>query len=80
MRKITVQNDFHDTEYTFHVSNENVNEFKEFGREVVEVKLSSGQMKAADKALCGMSDCKCGGLWRTGEQIGSLTWVFGVFG
>lgn len=43
---ITLTNDFHNTEITLNCKNG---------------KLSAGQVKKAQKALCGMSDCCCSG-------------------
>ena len=44
--KLTLKNDFHNTEITINAKNE---------------KLSPEQVKKAQKHLCGMSDCCCSG-------------------
>lgn len=52
--KITLRNDFHNTEAV--VIPHNLH-----GREGF---LSARQVKRADRKLCGMSDCTCGGITR----------------
>ena len=44
--KITLSNDFHNTEISLNVKNG---------------QLSAGQVKRAQKVLCGLSDCRCSG-------------------
>ena len=44
--KLTLSNDFHNTEITLNCKDD---------------KLSAGQVKRANRELCGMSDCCCSG-------------------
>lgn len=53
--KITLRNDFHGTEYTIHCIH---------GRLSSGWIISASQAKRADRRLCGMSDCCCGGIHR----------------
>jgi hypothetical protein len=77
MKKFTVYNKIHNTEYTFNVAEKNFSIIKNAGPEpICLVKLTDNQVKHAHKALCGMKDCCCGGIYRTGEQINNNTWIF----
>jgi hypothetical protein len=77
MKKFTVYNKMHNTEYTFNVAEKNFSILKNAGPELVcLIKLTDNQVKRAHKALCGMKNCCCGGINRAGEQIGKNTWIF----
>lgn len=45
MKRITLSNDFHNTEITLHVKDNTI---------------SAGQVKKARRELCGISGCTCG--------------------
>lgn len=54
MEKITLRNDFHNTEVTLNVKNDTI---------------TAGQVKRSRKVLCGISGCTCGDdLGARGEQ------------
>jgi hypothetical protein len=60
MIKLTLVNNFHNTETTIHVP--------ESG------KLTATQVRRARRALCGVHGCTCGGeLGERGPQVGSWT-------
>jgi hypothetical protein len=48
MTKITIKNDFHNTEINLVLKGDN---------------LTRSQMRRVNSELCGMSDCRCGGIW-----------------
>ena len=77
MKSIEIENKFHNTRYTLKVDDKNYSEVEEGNEHFAIVKLSDGQVKAADKALCGM-DCACGGINAAGEQIGRKEWKFNL--
>jgi hypothetical protein len=77
MEKFTVYNKIHNTEYTFRVKKRDFSIIKNAGPEpVCLIKLTDNQVKRANRELCGMSDCHCGGINRAGEQINNNTWIF----
>jgi hypothetical protein len=77
MKKLTIHNKMHNTEYTFRIADEDFSIFENAGPEpFCEVKLTDAQIKRANHELCGMKDCTCGGINRAGEQINKNTWVF----
>jgi hypothetical protein len=76
MKKFTVYNKMHNTEYTFNVAEKNFSIINIGPELVCEVKLTDNQVKRANRKLCGMSDCHCGGINRAGEQINNNTWIF----
>jgi hypothetical protein len=54
MTKLTLKNDFHGTEVVLQIKLDAV-------KEGVQLKLSAGQAKKAQAALCGIADCTCSG-------------------
>jgi hypothetical protein len=77
MKKFTVYNKMHNTEYTFRVKKRDFSIIENAGPEpFCKIKLTNNQVKRAHKALCGMKNCCCGGINRAGEQIGKNTWIF----
>jgi hypothetical protein len=62
--KITLKNDFHSTECTLIV-------------DCLPSILSHGQVNRAKRALCGITDCKCGGiLGERGPQEVKISYVW----
>lgn len=78
MRAITIKNKMHNTEHTFRIADENFSEEDSPLGNVARVILSDSQVERADRALCGMPDCSCGGINRCGDQIARNEWVFPV--
>ena len=59
MRTVTLRNNFHETRVTLHVADDG--------------ELTKRQARRARRALCGMSDCSCGGnLGERGPQPGGV--------
>jgi hypothetical protein len=54
MTKITLTNDFHNTEARLIVKDHELGD---------EVEISASQYYRANRALCGMPDCRCGGTY-----------------
>ena len=63
MRALTLTNDFHNTEAVVHPRVVCVNEW---GQRFLG--LTHSQVRRADRKLCGMPDCSCGGI--AGERGG----------
>jgi hypothetical protein len=78
MKKITIRNKFHNTEATLVPSK--IQEVEQGHEHVIFATLSDSQVRRADKVLCGMKDCKCGGIHAAGEQTNSAgtEWIFPV--
>ncbi len=55
MEKLILRNDFHNTEVTLRI-NPNIN-----SKGTHDFTLSTGQVKKANKTLCGIKDCACSG-------------------
>lgn len=55
MRKLTLKNDFHNSEVTLNIDLEKIKVGETF-------KLSPSQLKRSFRELCGMKDCCCGGV------------------
>ena len=78
MKNVTIKNRFHNTEATLRVSDENFQEVEHGNEHLAFVKLSESQVKRADKTLCGMKDCMCGGINRAGQLVNRNEWVFTI--
>ena len=65
MKMITLENNFHGT--TVKVRPRNVSQMD--NPSLLAFVLSDRQYKRADKALCGMKDCRCGGVDRAAIEV-----------
>jgi hypothetical protein len=63
-RTFRLTNSFHRSETRVRVPTEAVEDVDDFGAKFARVRLSNRQYRSADNALCGITECKCGGIRR----------------